>query len=615
MTRLTYGGQALRAVALLPGVTGAYGRYGGGALLATAASFELNYNAVRKPSGPAATRTVNHIRLGEALLELNDPPIRALFVAANNPAVTCPDTGKTRRGLAREDLFTVVHDPFMSVTARYADIVLPATTYLETEDFFRAYGTYYMQYCAAGGGAAGRGVVQPAPGAGTGRAHGCDRPGVPHVGAGDPARAVPWRDRASRRCDPDRAARRRPDVHRDPKAARNSARRPASWSSIRQTLAAQGLPPMPDWQPDPEEAQQAAQWPLRLLTAPGYFQSHTAFSGVGFLRQREGAPFCVLHPDDAGARDLPTASGCGWSTIAARSGSMLHVRDEVQPGVVLVPGQRPDDEAVAGTVNMLCSDAYHRHGRGRHLPEHLAGRARLVDCTIGYRHTAGCRRSGRCRNGSTWSSTTCSEHIATITLNRPDKLNAVNDDMVRQIAAALQRFDTDNDARVAILCGRGRAFSSGADVQQRQLRSREEFERHGGAQAQDASSHDLLLRAVNWKPVIAAPHGYVLGLALGLMLECDLIVAEEGTKFQVTETPRGLSGAKYWALLNFRGAGAFATDVSLTGRFFTAEEALAAGVIERVAPRGTYMEVARALAAAVAKNPPLGVRSTMRARR
>jgi enoyl-CoA hydratase/carnithine racemase len=209
----------------------------------------------------------------------------------------------------------------------------------------------------------------------------------------------------------------------------------------------------------------------------------------------------------------------------------------------------------------------------------------------------------------------CSDTIATITLNRPDKLNAVNDDMVRQMAAALSHFDTDNDAYVAILCGRGRAFSSGADVRQRQLRSREEFERHGGAQAQDASSHELLLRSVNWKPVIAAVHGYVLGLALGLTLECDLIVAEAGTKFQVTETPRGLSGAKYWALLNFRGGGAFATDVALTGRFFTAEEAHAAGIIERIAPQGELTETARALANDVAKNPPLGVRSTIRARR
>ncbi len=146
MTRLARGGEALRAVALLPGVTGAYGRKGGGALLLTAASCELDYDAVRKPSGPAETRTVNHLRLGEALLELRDPPLRGLLIAANNPAVTCPDAGKVRRGLAREDLFTVVHDPFLSVTARYADIVLPAATYLETEDLYRAYGAYYMQY-------------------------------------------------------------------------------------------------------------------------------------------------------------------------------------------------------------------------------------------------------------------------------------------------------------------------------------------------------------------------------------------------------------------------------------------------------------------------------------
>src|SRR5437660_10670990 len=82
-----------------------------------------------------------------------------------------------------------------------------------------------------------------------------------------------------------------------------------------------------------------------------------------------------------------------------------------------------------------------------------------------------------------------------------------------------------------------------------------------------------------------------------------------------TWTSRGLGGAKYWALLNFRGAAAFATEVSLTGRFFTAEEALAAGIINRVAPEGQHLHIAHELAAEVAKNPPLSVRATVRTRR
>ncbi len=209
----------------------------------------------------------------------------------------------------------------------------------------------------------------------------------------------------------------------------------------------------------------------------------------------------------------------------------------------------------------------------------------------------------------------CADQIATLTLNRPEKLNAFSDALVRNLADALRRFDLDPGAQVAIICGAGRAFSSGADVHQRQLRRREEFLEHGGPQGWDANSADLLTRSVNWKPVIAAPHGYAMGLALGIVLECDLIVAEAGTKFQVTETSRGLGGSKYWALLNFRGGAAFATEVALTGRFFTAEEALAAGVLSRVAPAGRHLEAARELALEIARNPPLSVRATVRTRR
>jgi len=205
--------------------------------------------------------------------------------------------------------------------------------------------------------------------------------------------------------------------------------------------------------------------------------------------------------------------------------------------------------------------------------------------------------------------------VVTLKLNRPEKLNAFSDELVRALDAGLKRFDADDEAHIAIVAGNGRAFSTGADVQQRQLRSREEFLRLGGPQGQGANSGDLFINAVNWKPVISAVHGYVMGLAVGIAFECDLVVAEAGTKFQITEVSRGLGGAQYWGLLNYRGGAAFATEMALTGRFFTAEEAHAAGLINRLADAGTHLDAARELAAEVLKNPPLSVRATVRSRR
>ena len=363
MTRLARGGQALRAVALLPGVTGAYGRPGGGALLLTAASCDLNYNAIRKPSGPAATRLVNHLRLGEALLEMTDPPIRGLFIASNNPAVTNPDAGKIRRGLAREDLFTVVHDPFLSVTARYADIVLPAATYLETEDFYRAYGAYYMQY--------GHRAVAP-----FGQARSnleVAQALAARLGLHDPVFRMSQDQMLQElfrgatgtvaHVDP-KSIRDAGPINIAPKGGQQFRTASGKLEFYSQTMAKQGLPPMPDWQPDPQEVADAARWPLRLLTAPGYFQSHTAYSPVAFLREREGAPCCILHPDDARARGLAEGQKVRLFNDRGAVGLVLRISDEVQPGVALVPGQRPDEEAVSGTINMLCSDRYTDMGEG-----------------------------------------------------------------------------------------------------------------------------------------------------------------------------------------------------------------------------------------------------------
>jgi anaerobic selenocysteine-containing dehydrogenase len=130
------------------------------------------------------------------------------------------------------------------------------------------------------------------------------------------------------------------------------------------TLAARGLPPMPDWREDPEETAAGRRWPLRLLTAPGYLQSHTAFSGNRVLRAREGPPVAVLHPRDAGSRGLAPGDAVELVNDRGRARLVLAVSDETQPGVVLVPGQRPAGETVADVVNVLCSDRYADLGEG-----------------------------------------------------------------------------------------------------------------------------------------------------------------------------------------------------------------------------------------------------------
>ncbi len=359
MTRLAAGGQALRAVALLPGVTGHYGAKGGGALLLTAASCELDYNAVRKPSGPAATRNVNHLRLGEELLNMKDPPIRALYVSANNPAVTCPEVQKVRKGLAREDLFTVVHDPFLSETAKYADIVLPAASYLETDDLYRSYGCYWMQWGpqAAKPSTEARSNFEVAQAL------------AQRLGITDRIFSLSPRDAAKELMknapyDQDKLFAGVPQRYVEswqPQAFATPSKKLEFYS---EQLARMGVSPVPDWTPDPIEVADAKKWPLRLLTAPGYFQAHTAFSGVGFLRGREGEPFCILHPDDARQRNLADGATVRLFNDRGAVGLRLKVSDEVRPGVVLVPGQRPSHEAVSGTINMLCSDRYTDMGEG-----------------------------------------------------------------------------------------------------------------------------------------------------------------------------------------------------------------------------------------------------------
>lgn len=150
------GGTAARAVAMLPLITGSWKQKGGGVLLSMSGAFPFNSAKLQMPELMLASplgrpaRMVNMSELGAALTTLNDPPVKALFVYNSNAAAVAPNQNVVLAGLRRDDLFTVVHDQFFTDTADYADIVLPAPTFLETKELQGSYGHRFVQISRPG---------------------------------------------------------------------------------------------------------------------------------------------------------------------------------------------------------------------------------------------------------------------------------------------------------------------------------------------------------------------------------------------------------------------------------------------------------------------------------
>ncbi|MCI0348604.1 MAG: molybdopterin-dependent oxidoreductase [Acidobacteriales bacterium] len=145
------GGSAMRAITMLPCITGAWKHRGGGIQLSTSGAWQLNEAALQRPDlmlrsplGRAA-RVVNMSELGKALTALDNPPVKAVFVYNSNPAAVAPNHNDVIRGFRRTDLFTVVHEQFFTDTTDYADMVLPATTFFEHKELQTSYGHYHLQ--------------------------------------------------------------------------------------------------------------------------------------------------------------------------------------------------------------------------------------------------------------------------------------------------------------------------------------------------------------------------------------------------------------------------------------------------------------------------------------
>jgi anaerobic selenocysteine-containing dehydrogenase len=331
LSRYGNGAMTVRTIVALAAVLGAYGRRGGGCLCGTSSSQAFDLSPVtREDLLVRPTRVVNMNQLGRALLELDAPRVMSLYVYASNPAAVAPDQNAVLRGLAREDLFTVVHERFLTDTARHADVVLPATTSLEHPDLYRSYGQYLLQRA--------RPAIPPVGESRSNwetfqllaRAMGFDDP---VFGASADAlvdalleRPSPWREGLDRAgLEAGRAVALRP-----PTGPR--WRTPSGRIELRNDAHRE---PLPRFLPTHEDA---GTLPLRLMTAPSLHSLNSTFMERPDLRERSGGMRLALSPADARARSLAAGDrAIAWNGLGEAEFEVV-VDDGVPDGVAVAAG-------------------------------------------------------------------------------------------------------------------------------------------------------------------------------------------------------------------------------------------------------------------------------------
>jgi anaerobic selenocysteine-containing dehydrogenase len=363
------GGAAVRAACMLPALTGSWKQIGGGLQLSTSGAFPFNSDALERPDLMMASplgrpaRIVNMSRLGHALTELTSPPVQALFVYNSNPAAIAPNQKAVLRGLARPDLFTVVHEQFLTDTTDYADIVLPATTFLEHKDFQGAYGHYFLQMSeqaiAPLGEARSNVWLFSQLAQRIGFSEPCFRDSV------DDLIEQALADGPTTREQLEEKKRIRRDV-RLPFAHGAFATPSGKVEFYSNALAAQGLDPLPTFHPAAESRRgsEAHTFPLEFLPRKADNYMNSTFANLPGHQKMESPGIVAIHADDAGARQIREGD---WVEIYNARGS-IHLRaaidGSVPAGVVAASLNWNKLSAGGANVNALTSERLTDIGRG-----------------------------------------------------------------------------------------------------------------------------------------------------------------------------------------------------------------------------------------------------------
>ena len=351
--RINYGlnrhagaGMAVRTIACLPALVGAWRHAGGGLLLSTSGTYPVDNAALERPDLiKPGTRTLNMSRIGRLLLDPElAPPVQAVFVYNSNPVAVAPDQESVRRGFAREDLFTVVHDLFQTDTADFADIVLPATTTLEHYDIHKSYGHLNLSLSRPAIAPVGESKPNTEVFRLLAARLGLDHPALRESDEDMARHAMRWDHPYLRGVDFERLEREgsvRLGVP-DPFApfAQGGFPTPSGKCELyAESLEQAGLDPLPAYVPPRESVKSApglaARYPLAFISPPAHHFLNSTFSAQPVFVRRESGPSLTIHPQDAAARGI--ADGQMVRTFNDRGAFLARARvsDDARPGVVV----------------------------------------------------------------------------------------------------------------------------------------------------------------------------------------------------------------------------------------------------------------------------------------